>query len=297
MKLIILSSIEQALMYMPLVLGAYISISLLKIPDLSLERAFVMGAIFSTKAIAFLPNAPFYIQLLTALAGSLFGGALVGIISGTINQYGKIPFLLSAIITLGIFHGITICLLGGSYMTGVPLKILSEFFSSQIYPDILLKLTATLFVVVFAYFLFRAQLGHAFAIYGSNAHFLSHYKISTPYVFLAGCAISNAMAGVSGFLFSQTCGFVEITMGTEIIILCVLSIIVGKLFIKQNKPINIVVPIIGTVFYVIITQLLLQCGINLKYFNMAQSFMVLFILIYMFRQKNNSTQIHDNLGV
>lgn len=42
---------EQTLIYLPLVLGAYCSISLVKVPDLSIEAAYVFGAILgkSTK--------------------------------------------------------------------------------------------------------------------------------------------------------------------------------------------------------------------------------------------------------
>ena len=40
----LLVTLEQTLLYVPLVVGGYISISLMKVPDLSLESAFIFGA-------------------------------------------------------------------------------------------------------------------------------------------------------------------------------------------------------------------------------------------------------------
>ena len=43
--------IEQVFLYVPLVCGAYISIALMKVPDLSIEAAYVFGAIVGSKVI------------------------------------------------------------------------------------------------------------------------------------------------------------------------------------------------------------------------------------------------------
>ena len=45
----VLIILEQVLLHFPLILGAYISISLLKVPDLSLESAYVCDAIMGAQ--------------------------------------------------------------------------------------------------------------------------------------------------------------------------------------------------------------------------------------------------------
>ena len=59
--------IEQICLYLPLVFGAYISMSLLKLPDLSIETAYVFGAILGSQTIANFIHTPRGITLILAL--------------------------------------------------------------------------------------------------------------------------------------------------------------------------------------------------------------------------------------
>ena len=65
--------VDQALIYIPLVIGALISISLMKIPDLSLESAFTAGAIAAYNFLNFKMNIGHYI-LLPMVIGANFTG-------------------------------------------------------------------------------------------------------------------------------------------------------------------------------------------------------------------------------
>ncbi len=47
--------LEQSLLHIPLVIGAYVSLSLLKVPDLSIESAYVVGAIVGAYALIPMP--------------------------------------------------------------------------------------------------------------------------------------------------------------------------------------------------------------------------------------------------
>src|SRR6266404_243952 len=97
--------IEQFLMHVPLLLGAYITISLMKLPDLSIESAYVSGAIIGAQFVVFTSTLPVAMQLPIVIVASLFGGAIVGITSSMLTQYAGLPHLLSSIITFGIFYG------------------------------------------------------------------------------------------------------------------------------------------------------------------------------------------------
>ncbi len=97
--------LEQALLHFPLILGAYISISLLKVPDLSLESAYVCGAIMGAQTLIHLQGLPLELQIIGVILASIYGGALVGLTSSLITQKAGLPHLLSSIITFGIFHG------------------------------------------------------------------------------------------------------------------------------------------------------------------------------------------------
>ena len=95
----IFSILEQALIAFPLILGGYLTLSLLKLPDFSIESAYLFGAV-----AAFLARElPFPLILLSSIGG----GMVVGTIVSYLNQILHIPFLLAAIVTNGLFHGLT----------------------------------------------------------------------------------------------------------------------------------------------------------------------------------------------
>jgi putative tryptophan/tyrosine transport system permease protein len=286
--------IEQCLMHVPLLFGAYITISLMKLPDLSIESAYVSGAITGAYVVAMANAMPLHVQLPFVITASLCGGAIVGMTSSMLTQYAGLPHLLSSIITFGIFYGVT-QLMAGSYIS------LSAYNNPLIvggverHPELLMFLCIAAIVSFCVYFLCKKQLGFSFAIYGNNPYFFKHYGVSVPYIFITGVMVSNGLAGLSGYLFAQSNGFADITMGFGKALLCITALILGKVIIRPIKPIVITMPLIGCAAYFTLQQLLLKAGFNLKYFTTVQAIVTLFILISMYRQQVK--QRIDHLGV
>jgi putative ABC transport system permease protein len=257
----IFSILEQALIALPLVIGAYFTLSLLKLPDFSVESAYLFGAV-----AAFLTqDLPLPLVLLSAMCG----GMIVGITVSFLNQILRIPFLLAAIVTNGLFHGITQYLLGtsvSSFHLALPMSELT-----------LILCAATLLLLIFG-FSIRSQLGYSWAIYGNNTQFFNnHHNISGRYVVFSGVIVGHGCAGISGFLFAQSNGFVDLTMNFGIILLCLTAIMIGKLLIPTYRP-NLLVPLIGVAAFFLIQQTLLRMGLNLKYFNAFQALFIFVIL-------------------
>lgn len=271
----ITSILELALMTLPLIMGAYITLSLLKLPDFSIESAYLMGAVaaFLTKDL------PLPITLLSAL----IGGIVVGCVVSTLNQY-LLPFLLAAIITNGLFHGLT------QYLLGTSLATFSTYFTLSEIP--LFTLVGGSLIGIIGP-LSRSQLGYSFAIFGNNPLFFSHYGLSSRYVMFSGVMIGHGCAGVGGFLFAQSNGFVDLTMNYGVILLCLTALILGKLLVRTPRP-HLLVPLIGVLAYFTIQQILLRMGLNLKYFN---SFQALFILIVLSMGHKRDKITLDHLGV
>lgn len=288
--------LEQALMHLPLMLGAYISFSLIKVPDLSIESAYVCGAIFGSKILAGMHGMPLGIQLPIIIVASLAGGALVGLTSSLLTQKAQLPHLLSSIITFGIFHGIN-QLISLAYVSlsayKSPLQVLSLNIQN---PELPFFILIALCISIVFYYIFKTQLGYALAVYGNNPHFFKQYGISTTYVFVVGICISNALAGLSGYLFAQSNNFIELNMGLGKALLCITALILGKAIMRTKKPISLAIPLVGTFTYFTLQQLLLKVGFNLKYFTAIQALLVLIILVYTYRNKNIQ-EANDNLGV
>jgi putative ABC transport system permease protein len=270
------SILEQALIALPLILGAYLTISLLKLPDFSIESAYLFGAVTAFLA----KDLPFPV----VIASAICGGILVGIIVSFLNQILRIPFLLAAIVTNGLFHGIT------QYTLGSSVKSFSFAFPiSEITFFLIMAVCITILIGV----MMRSQLGYSFAIYGNNPEFFGSHKLSGKYVIFFGVILGHGLAGLSGFLFAQSNGFVDLTMNYGIILLCLTALMVGKLFVRINYP-NILLPIVGVITFFVIQQILLRVGLNLKYFNALQAIFVLGVLLIGQRKKSLTL---DHLGV
>lgn len=285
--------IEQTLLHLPLMFGAYISFSLLKVPDLSIESAYVVGAILGSSALTNLVNVPMSIMIFIVLMASFIGGALVGMTSSLLTQKAQFPHLLSSIITFGLFHGInqfiSVAYVSLSKMEN-PLRSFS--FMAQ-YPDLPMLLLIGVIITILMYVLFKTQIGYAYAVYGNNPQFFKNYGISTSFVFITGIIIANGLAGISGYMFAQSNNFFELNMGLGKALLCITALILGKSMMRIKKPFSIIIPLAGTCAYFSLQQLLLKVGFNLKYFTAVQALLVLCILLYTYRKQ----PCNDNLGV
>jgi len=283
----ILTIIEQVALYTPLILGAYISISLMKIPNLSIESAYICGAIFGSQLL--LDGYQGIFGLLVILFASACGGALVGITSALLSEKAKFSHILSAIITIGFYHGFSQMIIGGSHITlssngHSPLQLLPLI---KQYPEIITTSIIAVCVIALSYLFIRTKLGLSCAIYGNNSQFLKNYRINQSYVIISGLAISNALAGISGYLIAQSNGFADITMGVGLPLLCLSSLIIGKTMTLSEKPLQIATPLLGIVGYFVIQFLLLKIGFNLKYFTAIQAIILSIILILSSRQSSN----------
>ncbi len=286
--------LEQALLHVPLILGAYISLSLLKVPDLSLESAFVFGALCGAFAVSLTVGMPWILLLKVVLIASMLGGAVVGLISSLITYSIGIPHLLSSIITFGIFHGISQLLFGVYISLSALSNPLVLTNSLPQHPELLVLAAVCAVIVVYGYLFFKTALGYCFAVYGQNPSFFTHYGISAPYVFVVGIVIANALAGLSGYLVAQSSGFAEMNMGIGKILFCVTALIIARVLVSSRPP-SLWYPVVGVLAYFTVQQLLLKVGFNLNYFTMVQALLVLAVLALLYRR--NALQPNDQVGV
>ena len=283
---------EQALIDFPLILGAYITISLMKLPDLSIESAYVFGALVASSAMPLLTTLPSPLMLITLICVSMVAGACVGLTSGLLTQKARIPHLLSAIITIGLFHGISQAIAGvyvslGRYQNALTLDVI------PLHPELpVLAIVFTVCVLAALYF-FTTELGYSLAVYGNNPSFFTQYGISTSYVYILGIIIANGFAGLSGYLSAQSNGFADLSMGFGKILLCVTALILGKIITTKN--LSIIPSTCGLFMYMALQQLLLKVGFDLRYFSTVQALVVVVILIMHHTKKENSHS--DHLGV
>lgn len=291
-----LTIIEQIALYLPLMLGAFLSLGLMKVPSLSIESAYVFGAIMASRVILFDPSKDLLV-LSMALFASFFGGAIVGIVAALFSQKAKFSHLLSAIVTIGLFHGISQWIVGGTHVTmssqNNPLRLF-QFISK--YPELPVVLCIAILLSILFYFFLKTELGMSCAIYGDNPSFLQNYRIKQSYVVLVGLAMSNGLVGISGYMIAQSNGFVDTTMGVGMPLLCISSLIIGKSLYRSEKTLQIFVPLLGVVGYFIIQTILLKLGFDLRYFTTIQAMIVAVLLLLVARFRTGASY-QEMLGI
>ncbi len=287
--------LEYFCLYFPLVLGAYCTISLMKIPDLSIEAAYVCGGITGVRMLILTNHLSFVSSALLSFGASICGGLLVGLTSSMLTHKAKFPHLLSSILTAGIFHGVNQFFLGTSNVSITSRRNLIGMLNYiRRYPELPSLLIAALIIGTMGYFFLRTRLGVCLAVYGNNPKFFDNYGISSRFIFITGVMISNGLAGLAGFFDAQASGFIDVNMGALKALFCITSIILGKTLVATTKQSSVWIPTIGSLSYFITIQFLLKVNFNLKYFTMVQSIIVATILILKYQQSRSRT---NHLGV
>ncbi len=286
---------EQSALYLPLVLGAYISIALMRLPNLSIEAAFVTGAVVAQVVLRGAPAAPQGLLLVVVCGASLLGGLMVGLVKALLMQCAATSSLLASILATGIFYGINLYVLDGAIVSLSAHTNPLVFGHMTEHSELYTLLGVALVVGLVCFLLFKTQLGYSLAIYGNNPLFFKHYNISSSYVVIVGLMISNALAGLSGYLVAQSSGFVDINAGMGVTLFCITALMLGKLCVRSATVMSAIVPLAGVVLYCLIQQLLLRVGCNIKYFMVIQAFVVLGVILAKNRGKAQP-QI-DHLGV
>ena len=105
---LLLSVLEQGLIYAILALGVYITFKILDFPDMTVDSSFPLGAavtaLMMTKGIS---------PLLT-IPASMLAGALAGVLTGVIHVRLKVRDLLSGIIVMTGLYSVNLHIAGRS---------------------------------------------------------------------------------------------------------------------------------------------------------------------------------------
>ncbi len=279
--------IEQGLLYLPLVLGGYLVISLMQIPDLSIESAVLIGAIAGNAGACVFSAAGLGLYVGIVVAG--FAGAAVGVGAALLHVYGRLSHLLSSIIMLGFCQGLSLLFMGASHR-----PVVHEVIKLMLVPGypVLPILVGCGFLVslLMCYFL-KTKLGLICAFYGDNPRFLVNHRISSAYVVCMGMGIANALAGITGFLLGQVNGFIDVGMSFGTPLVCITALVLGQLLTSVKKVLAVVVPLVGVFAYFASQTILLKSGIDLRFFQLMQA--VFLVIVFLSRR----SRYQHTLGV
>ncbi|MEL7648202.1 MAG: ABC transporter permease [Sedimentibacter sp.] len=262
MNTLLLTSIEQGLIFAVLAIGVTITFKILDFADMSVEGTFPMGAFIFARFIT--AGASPVVSTLSAF----FLGTLAGLITYTLNIKLKIRSLLSGILTMTILYSVNLRLNGKS---NIGLFNYPSIFDGK--EEVIVLIIIALAVKILMDVFLKTEIGYLLIATGDNETLVKSLGENANRYKLIGLMISNGLVGLSGALMAQYQGFADINMGVSIIVTAIASIIVGDTILKNTGKLkNTTRALMGALMYKFIGAYAIDLGLaptDLKAINAA----------------------------
>ena len=197
---LILSVLEQGLIYGVMALGVYITYKILDFPDLTVDGSFPLRA-----AIAAVMITKGMHPLLT-LAVSFAAGGAAGMLTGVIHVTLKVRDLLSGIIMMTALYTVNLRITGKA---NVPLygkvTVFENGLTEGFFPEVLKSVAPLVVIAVITAFVkylldwyLSTQSGYLLRAAGDNDTFVTSMGVEKGRVKIIGLAIANGLAALGG---------------------------------------------------------------------------------------------------
>lgn len=258
---VVIGAIAEGLLWSFMAIGIYISIRILKRPDLTAEGSFPFGAAVAASLIV----NDVHPILATILA--FIAGALAGLLTGFLMTKAKIHGLLAGILVMTGLYSINLVVMGKSNIALLNQPRITNVFDQFLdlpsdFSTILVAVLILFIVIAILVFYFKSDSGQALIATGDNENMARSMGIKTDAMKMIGLAISNGLIGLSGALIGQFNGYVDISMGIGIFVIGLASIIIVEIFFPDLSLSERFISIpIGAILYRFIIALALYVGL------------------------------------
>lgn len=286
---LLLSVLEQGMIYAIMALGVYITYKILDFPDLTVDGSFPFGAAITCALITKGVN-----PLLT-LPISFLLGAGIGVCTGLIHVKLKVRDLLSGIIMMTALYTVNLQIAGranlpiynystifdNSFVNGIIPEAISEYRTVIIILLIMvaMKLLLDWYMNTKSGFLLRAV--------GDNDTIVTSLGVDKGLVKIIGLAVANGLVSLGGCIYAQQQRFFDVSMGTGTVVIGLASVIIGTSLFKKITFWNVTTSvIIGSLLYKGCVALALRMGIPSNYLKLVTAMLFLLILVFSMDRKS-----------
>ncbi|MCX7126112.1 MAG: ABC transporter permease [Gammaproteobacteria bacterium] len=264
MLTILLNTLQQTLIFLPLAFGVYLSYDILMITDLTVEGTFVLGAAIFARLITLGFNQ------ITCVIAALIGGALIGIGVTVMQRVAKINSLIAGILAVFMLYSVNFAVMNRPNISllnnHIFLQYLQDYHASAL---TVFLFTFNLFLAIILCLLMHSRTGLKMRAFGCNPHLLKKLG-KNPAIYLGmGLAISNSLSALCGVMSAELDGYADIHMGLGMALTAIGAVVIGKKlvssFIKSdrfNAVIGMFACLLGAFIYFLILNGLLVIGIN-----------------------------------
>lgn len=277
---IILTTIEQSLMFLPLVLGIYFSYKIIGTTDLTVDGSFVLGA------AAFARLASTNIGPLGSCLLALFAGMLAGVGVALIQKGNKINSLIAGILALFILYSVNFQVLGRPNLSVSSDHTLIKLFNNTVIsPELTVIILGCGICCMTLLILMNTKLGLAFRAHGDNPQLLQSLGYSPDFIKILGLGYSNGLAALCGILTAQINGFADLNMGFGMTLTGIGAVVIGCELIKKGRvsekfciKFDMLGCLLGTVIYFLALNYFLKIGIDPVHLKLVLGLLLIFFL-------------------
>lgn len=264
---ILLSILEQGLLFSVLVFGIYITYKVMDFADLSVDGTYPLGA--ATCAVLLLNGMnPWIATLCGALAASLGG-----LVTGIIHTKLKINGLMAGILVMFGLYSVNLRVMGKA---NIPLFAEKTVFTLPALTvgglnlsSLLLLLVIVLTLLLLYEAFFKTKTGFFLRAVGDNEEILTSLGADAHKMKILGLMMANFLAGLAGALTAQYQGFSDVGMGTGSAVTALAAVIIGSSLLKKLSLPMTSIALSGAVLYKGILVMVLRFGLDPNDFKLA----------------------------
>lgn len=290
--ILLLSVLEQGMIYSIMALGVYITYKILDFPDLTVDGSFPLGAAITAILISKGVN-PFL-----TLPICFAAGGVVGILTGLIHVKLKVRDLLSGIIMMTALYTVNLRVAGKA---NLPFYTADTIFDNYIvnilipesladYRPVIVILILTLLMKYLLDWYMKTKSGMLLRAAGDNDTLITSLGIDKGLVKIIGLSIANALVTLSGCIFAQQQRFFDISIGTGTVVIGLASVIMGTSLFKKVTFMRVTSSVvIGSLLYKGCVALAIRFGLQSSDLKLVTAVLFLIILIISMDRKKKVT--------
>lgn len=280
----ITDALFQAILYIPLVLGIFLSFKLLRLTDLTADGSFVLGA--GIYARLFSAGVPYGL----AFCASVLGGFLVGAVLAFIQKNNRVPSIVASILCVFMLYSLNLLVMG---RPTISLLSYPQPFSQLMDTNPLLfqgGLMGFMGVLMVGFFLFmNSPWGLVIRAFGVNYALTRYHGYKPERIRTLGLGLSNALYAMSGGLCAQIQNFADLNMGLGVALMGIGAVILGiQLFVtlgildaQRFQSVRMMGAVtLGIFLYFLLMHMLLALSVDPVYLKLVLGIVLTVTFIY-----------------
>lgn len=294
---LLLSVLEQGMIYAIMGLGVYITYKILDFPDLTVDGSFPLGAAIGAAMISRGMNP------LLAVFAALAAGAVVGMCTGIIHVKFKVRDLLAGIIMMTALYTVHIRIAGRANLpiygkdTIFHNSLVDGIFQGPLaqFKTVIIILIVTLISKYVLDWYMSTKSGFMLRAVGDNETIVTSMGVDMGHVKILGLAISNALVTMSGCIYAQQQRFYDAAMGPGTVVIGLASVIIGTSLFKNVSFLRVTSSVVtGSIIYKACVALAIKAGLPSTDLKMITAVLFLIILIISMDRKKKRKQVSDS---